>query len=194
MQSGLIQTDVSFQWAETFKNSLTPTLVICKTLHRQGLQICCQMTMKMWMEMVDDFKCYKWRKATSVLLRVPYPEGSQLCSITWLSKRKTCFLHKRFFPPNYKFWKELQDVNPKKFLILILKTILVNTIKYSWVQGQNLCKAFYKKGELVNTPSLYEKKKKFFLIAWDTFMAGRLILILPKTCRKTKLPGRCVLI
>lgn len=23
-------------------------------------------------------------------------------------------------------------------------------------------------------------------------MAGRLILILPKTCRKTKLPGRCV--
>lgn len=53
-------------------------------------------------------------------------------------------------------------MNPKKFLILILKTILVNTIKYSWVQGQNLCKAFYKKGELVNTPSLYEKKNKIF--------------------------------
>lgn len=45
-------------------------------------------------------------------------------------------------------------MSPKKFLILILKMILVNTIKYSWEQGQNLCKAFYKKGEVVKTQSL----------------------------------------
>ena len=54
-------------------------------------------------------------------------------------------------------------MSPKKFLILILKMILVNTIKYSWEQRQNLCKAFYKKGEVVKTQSLYKKKKNFFL-------------------------------
>lgn len=48
-------------------------------------------------------------------------------------------------------------MSPEKFLILILKMILVNTIKYSWEEGQNLCKAFYKKG-VVKT-----QIQKFFL-------------------------------